>query len=187
MKTHESAEAGKGQVDFCWEEDYTQMAGLYSMVYNNASPLQAFRAGFREGCKLTLERGQRVNNLADPKKQLVRRNYQRLLIWASVGADVDNGLWAVYGARLGIYMTNCTDWDFVQVRDFEYLNSLFDPTVDLAKEIDRLGEQIRLKLNMNVANLDATQSRFFKDVWVNPPRFDIHTRERDTDWDILDL
>ena len=26
------------------------------------------------------------------------------------------------GAREGLYMTMCTDWDYIQVRDFEYLN-----------------------------------------------------------------
>jgi hypothetical protein len=73
------------------------------------------------------------------------------------------------------------------VRDFEYLNSLFDPTIDLDKEIKQLGHDIRLKLNMPVADLDETQSKFFKDVWVNPPRFEASIREQDTDWDILDL
>jgi hypothetical protein len=90
MKTHEAATDARGQVDFCWEDSYTQMVGLYSMVYNNASPLQAWRAGFREGVKLTLDNGLK-QNLIDPRKQIVRRNYQRLLIWQSVGADVDNG------------------------------------------------------------------------------------------------
>ena len=193
MKTHEAADDPRGQVDFCWEDNYTQMTGLYSMVYNNASALQAWRAGFREGVKLTLNAGLKIN-LKNPKKQLVRRNYQRLLIWQSVGADVDNGLWAIYGSRLGIHMTNCTDWNHVDVRDFEYLNTLFAelyPTVDtpekLMAEIKRLGEEIRLRLNMPVSDLDAVQSQFFKDVWVNPPRFDVNIREQDTDWDILDL
>ena len=37
-----------------------------------------------------------------------------------VGTDVENGLWAIHGARQGLYKTMCTDWDYVQVRDFEY-------------------------------------------------------------------
>jgi len=193
MKTHEAAVDPRGQVDFCWEDHYTQMVGVYSMVYNNASPLQAWRAGFREGVKLTLHNGVKMA-LTDPKRQLVRRNYQRLLIWQSVGADVENGLWAIYGARLGVYMTNRTEWNHVDVRDFEYLNNLFQqrmPYVDtqekLLNEINTLGKQIRIELNMPVADLDPIQSKFFKDVWVNPPRLDPSVREQDTDWDILDL
>lgn len=191
MKTHEAAEDKTGQVDFCWNDLYTQMTGLYSMVYNNASPRQAWRAGFREGVKLTLNAGVKVD-LKNPKKQLVRRNYQRLLIWQSVGADIENGLWAILGARMGVHMTNLTDWDYVQVRDFEYLNDLFlkvenYSTEQLLQYSKELGDDIRLKLNMPVADLDANNSRFFKDVWVNPPRLDAHIREQDTDWDILEL
>ena len=194
MKTHEAAVDPRGQVDFCWEDEYTQMTGLYSMVYNNTTPLQAWRAGFREGVKLTLNDGLKVA-LKNPKKQLNSRNYQRLLIWSSIGADVDNGLFAIYGARQGIYMTNCTDWDHIQVRDFEYLNQMYADSVkymendqSLVKEmIKELGETIRLKLNMPVADLDEIQSRFFKDVWVNPPRLATTVREQDTDWDILEL
>jgi hypothetical protein len=194
MKTHEAAVDPRGQVDFCWEDEYTQMTGLYSMVYNNTTPLQAWRAGFREGVKLTLNDGLKVA-LKNPKKQLNSRNYQRLLIWSSIGADVDNGLFAIYGARQGIYMTNCTDWDHIQVRDFEYLNQMYADCVKymendqslLKEKIKELGETIRLKLNMPVADLDEIQSRFFKDVWVNPPRLATTVREQDTDWDILEL
>ncbi len=192
MKTHEASDSARGQVDFCWEEHYTQMVGLYSMVYNNASPRQAWRAGFREGVKLGLQNGVKVK-LVDPKRQLVRRNYQRLMIWQSVGADVENGIWAILGARLGVYMTHLTDWDYVQVRDFEYLNDMFAKSyanlteADVLLKIKELGEVIRLKLNMNVADLGPLESKFFKDVWVNPPRLEVATREQDTDWDILDL
>jgi hypothetical protein len=142
---------------------------------------------------MCLDRG-RKPGLVDWEVKVHQRNYDHLCIWQSVGADVDNGLWAIYGARLGIHMTNCTDWNHVDVRDFEYLNNLFaklQPSVDttekLMAEIDRLGQEIRLRLNMPVADLNSVQSQFFKDVWVNPPRFDVNLREQDTDWDILDL
>lgn len=192
MKTHEASDSARGQVDFCWEDSYTQMVGLYSMVYNNSSPRQAWRAGFREGVKLGLQNGVK-EKLINPKRQLVRRNYQRLMIWQSVGADVENGIWAILGARAGVYKTHCTDWDYVQVRDFEYLNDMFanefesltsDQVLEMSKD---LGQKIRKQLNMNIADLDEYQSKFFKDVWVNPPRVEIATREQDTDWDILDL
>ena len=40
-------------------------------------------------------------------------------------ADVKNGNWAILGAREGLHMTMLTDWDYVNVRDFEYLNELW--------------------------------------------------------------
>lgn len=183
MQTHESANNDTNRVDFCWQNNYVQMADCYSDVYNNASPLQAWRAGFREGVKMTLNRGVK-QELINTKKQLGTRNYRRLLMWASIGADVDNGLWAIYGARLGAYMTNCTNWDYVQVRDFEYLNNLFDPTVDLEVEISRLGNELRDKVHLPVADLDANQSKFFKEVWVNPPRTPNALTEKELTWDL---
>jgi hypothetical protein len=188
MRTHEAAEDANSQVDFCWNNNYQQMANLYSVSYNNASPLQAWRAGFREGVKMTLDNGVR-QQLVNPKKQIVRRNYQRLLIWCNIGSDVDQGLWAIYGARLGCYMTNCTDWDYTQVRDFEYLNELFKEKHynDPMEQIVMVGDQLRTKLNMPMHFFTSEQSKFFKEVWNNPPRFDTMTRELDTNWDLLDL
>ena len=57
-------------------------------------------------------------------------------IWQTVGADTENGLWAIYGAREGCYPTNCTDWDFVNVRDFEYLNELLKNKMNLLADTD---------------------------------------------------
>jgi hypothetical protein len=188
MKTHELAEDPASQLDFCWNNRYKQMANLHSVSYNNASPLQAWRAGFREGVKMTLNNGVK-QNFINPKHQLVRRNYQRLLIWCNIGSDVDQGLWAIYGARLGCYMTNCTDWDYLQVRDFDYLNELFKEKSynDPLEQIVMLGKQLNLKLGLPMQYYSPEQSRFFKEVWVNPPRYDHMVKELDTNWDLLDL
>jgi len=189
MRTHELAENSTNQVDFCWQDDYVQMAECYSQVHNNASPLQAWRAGFREGVKMSLNQGQK-QEFVNPMKQLGKRNYQRLLMWCSVGADIENGIMAIYGARLGCYMTNCTDWDYVQVRDFEYLNSLWKQTVEpmsydsIQNHSLELGAKLRLHLNLPVADLDADQSKFFKEVWTNPPRTNTALLEKDVTWDL---
>lgn len=200
MRTHENADAkdGKNQVDFCWEDNYVQMTNQYSITHPNGSPRQAFRAGFREGVKMGLVQGEKT----DPdnfKKNVWWGNYKRLITWCSVGADVENGLWAMYGARLGCYMTNLTDWDFVNVRDFEYLNDLFETKVkpvfevseiqesshDIEKcyktnytwnknllwqEIKSLGTKLRKGLGVEVAELDEIQSKFYKAAYVNMPR-----------------
>lgn len=185
MRTHEAAENDTNQVDFCWQPNYTQMVEDYSVVYNNATPLQAWRAGFREGVKMTLNRGVK-QSLYNPKQQLGKRNYQRLLMWSSVGADVENGLWAIYGARLGAHMTNCTDWNYVKVRDFEYLNVLFNDVSksNIEDEIVFLGNELRNKLNLPVADLNADQSKFFKEVWTNPPRMATALTEKEVSWDL---
>jgi hypothetical protein len=183
MRTHEAAMFANARVDFCWEYDYQQMPSLYSISRINASPLQAFRAGFREGVKMTLKEGIR-QTLVDPKQQIPRRNYQRLLIWQTIGADVEQGLWSIYGARLGCYMTNCTNWDYTQVRDFDYLNSLFEEKFnhDPLEQIVMLGKLLESKLNLPVAFLTPQQSRFFKEAWSNHPR----VAGVNDSWDILD-
>ena len=177
MKTHENADPknAHAQVDFCWDLKYIQQNSCFSEVYNNETPQQAWRAGFREGVKMALDRGAKLN-----KEQFLKghwKNLHRLWIWLMVGADVDNGLWAVYGAREGLYMTMCTDWDFVNVRDFEYLNTLWknkkdSTTNELVEAIEVLGATIINELEIPIAQapLDQQQSKFFKTVYKNPSR-----------------
>ena len=122
MQTHENAPADdpNAQVDFCWNINYVQMNNVYSDVYANGSAYQAYRGGFREGVKMCLDRGTKPT-LQEFEQRVHHRNYDHLCIWQSVGADVENGFWAMYGARLGCYLTNLRrDWDFTLVRDFEW-------------------------------------------------------------------
>jgi len=116
MKTHEASDSDRAQVDFCWENGYQQFKECYSETVITGSPFQAWRAGFREGVKMTLLDGVRIP--ADEIKERVWwHNLHRLKIWSTVGAHEENGLYAIHGARLGQWMTNCTDWNYVDVRD----------------------------------------------------------------------
>jgi hypothetical protein len=74
-------------------------------------------------------------------------------------------------------MTNCTDWDFVNVRDFKWLNNYWsenDSKVTekmLPYEIMGIGETLKHELNMSVADpFNNEQSRLFKSLYTNPPR-----------------
>ena len=105
MRTHENADANNvhAQVDFCWDINYIQMNSCFSTVYNNYTPQQAWRAGFREGVKMALDRGLRVSK--EEFAKLHWKNLHRLYVWLTVGRDAENGLWAIYGAREGLYKT----------------------------------------------------------------------------------
>ena len=178
MRTHENADPNNAhaQVDFCWDAQYIQMNSCYSDVYNNETPQQAWRAGFREGVKLATDRGVRIS------KEELKNNHWRCLhwlyIWSMVGKDVENGDWAILGTRAGLYMTMCTDWDYVQVRDFEYLNDLwkvsFESIEDIDYEIEEYGIKLINELDIPIAEqpLDAQQSKFFKSVYQHPSRTD---------------
>ena len=178
MRTHENADPknAHAQVDFCWDVQYIQQNSCFSDVYNNATAQQAWRAGFREGVKMALDRGVKVTVEEFHKNHW--KNLHRLYIWLMVGADVENGKWAIYGAREGLYKTMCTDWDYVQVRDFKYLNSLWnevEPKVSiegLQDSIEELGNKLISKLDIPIAitPLDSKQSKFFKEVYDNPNR-----------------
>lgn len=171
MKTHENADKENinAQIEFCWDARYVQMADCFSNVHNNATPYQAWRAGFREGVKLALNRGARI-----PKEQFLKshqKNLAMLYIWCMVGADVKNGSWAIYGAREGLFMTMCSDWDYVNVRDFDCLNELWGgrdelPEDVLHSEIFNLGNQLidKLEIPIAVQPLNEEQSNFFKSV-----------------------
>ena len=178
MRTHENADPNNAhaQVDFCWDAQYIQMNSCYSDVYNNETPAQAWRAGFREGVKLATDRGVRIS------KEELKNNHWRCLhwlyIWSMVGKDVENGDWAILGTRAGLYMTMCTDWDYVQVRDFEYLNDLwkisFEAIEDIDYEIETYGIKLINELDIPISErpLDAQQSKFFKAVYQHPSRTD---------------
>ncbi len=201
MQTHENAPAAdkRAQVDFCWNINYVQMNNIYCDVMNNGSALQAWRAGFREGVKMGLVDGDVVNpqNL---RKLVHKKNFQRLLTWMSVGEDVDNGLWAIYGARLGCYMTNVErdKWDWKNVRDFKWLTTFFEsaivPQFEGGNEIDirtglrwnkealkektlELGHNLMTDLQLDLADLGPQGSKFFKSVYINPSRMAPQIRE----------
>lgn len=202
MRTHEAAPENdkRAQVDFCWNINYVQMNNVYCDVHNNGSPLQAWRAGFREGVKMGLVDGDVVDPL-DLKRVVHDKNYKRLLTWMSVGEDVTNGLWAIYGARQGCHMTNIqrTDWDWKNVRDFDWLSNMFreevlpnfegdaselcvntgmhwDAKVLREATID-LGYDLRKDLKLEIADMGVEGSRFFKEVYTNPSRLGAMVRE----------
>jgi hypothetical protein len=174
MRTHENSDPSdtKGLVEFCFDDRYYQFNENYSTSIINASPFQAFRAGFREGVKMSLDQGAKVSSIKD----IWWQNYQRLLIWCSVGSDLENGDWAIYGAREGCYLTNCTDWDYANVRDFEYLTTQWEEKYSkvtekmLPYEIMGLGETLKHELGLEISALDKEGSKFFKSVYMNTPR-----------------
>jgi hypothetical protein len=162
MKTHENSESDRGQVDFCWEDGYRNFPRVYSESIITGSPFQAWRAGFREGVKMTLLDGVRVPP-QEIKERIWWHNIHRLRMWSTVGAHEENGLYAVYGARLGTWMTNCTDWNYIDVRDFEILKNIYQENVlhgSLEKDIKDLGDRLKTHLGLDWPYLDAAQSKY---------------------------
>ena len=164
MRTHENTDGrDETNVEFCFDPKYIAMHDCYSTTYPNGSPFQAWRAGFREGVKMCLNQGRRPS-ASEFKDRVHTRNLDHLTIWHNVGADVENGMWAIAGARQGTYMTMLTDWDFVQVQSFDALYEIWNEnkSCDPADLIMEFKDPLRTQLDLPMGIHGAELSKFFK-------------------------
>jgi len=204
MKTHENAEDETKKVDFCWDLNYIQMNNIYSQVLNAGSPFQAFRAGYREGVKMSLDEGKQVP-VADFQKRIWPKNYERLITWCNIGADVENGIWACFGARLGCYDVNFVeDYKLENISSFDWFKTYFEEEIltlceggdekcsrtgvewDYDKLFDeclRIGDILTDKIGMELVDPTPELSIFWKRTYHNPPRVkDPLATEKTTGW-----
>lgn len=176
MRTHEAAEKTDGQnnVEFCWDGSYQQMNNTYGVVVNNASAYQAFRAGFREGIKMGLHEGDLID-LDNIKHNMYPANYARWLIWMTVGRDVENGIWAIYGARLAAYKLYLEGFDHTSVNDFAWFKEFWEEVMAetgrgkyVEDKAHDLLNHLTSNLKLPLVELDSAQSNWFKNVNFSP-------------------
>lgn len=168
MKTHEHSNGNRTTtVDFCLDSKdniYWAMYDCYSTTYPNYTSFQAWRAGFREGVKMVLHGG-RVPSITEFKTSVANRNLNNLTIWHNIGVDVENGIYAIYGARLGTYLTMLTDWDPNNVQWFDNYPKLWDEHcegLDPTVLSEQIGIELHDKLGLPMCMFGVEQSRFFK-------------------------
>ncbi len=164
MRTHENTDGrDETQVEFCYDPLYWPMHDCYSTTYPNGSAFHAWRAGFREGVKMCLNKSTRPT-VAEFRDRVHHRNLDHLTVWHNVGADVDYGLWAIAGARQGTYMTMLTEWDHRQVQWFDALEEIWITVKDQDPELlaNRVSEDLATQLDLPMMMLFAEQSKFFK-------------------------
>jgi hypothetical protein len=168
MQTHENQKDGDVSriADFCLDSKdnlYWSMYDCYSTTYPNHTPFQAWRAGFREGVKMVLDKGSKPN-IDSFKQNVASRNLNNLTIWHNIGRDVENGDWAIYGARLGTYMTMLTEWDPANVQWFDNYTVLWEEHElrDPDRESALLSAALHDKLGLPMNHFDGSQSKFFK-------------------------
>ena len=129
---------------------------------------------------MCLQRGRKPNT--DEFKNQVLRNLDNLTIWHNVGTDVENGEWAIAGARQGTYMTMLTNWDHRLVQDFDALAELWLTVKDSQPRLlsNQLGPELGAQLDLPMAILEAEQSAFFKHHYYgNRHNLGVMTREID--------
>lgn len=195
MNTHEASKSVKSISDFCFEIPYFQLPNRLSVTHINLTPFQAFRSGFREGIKMALIRGEVPTGdlfLCGLTESIPRNNLFRLMIWMSVGADVPNGLWAILGARLGLFKLILERTRSVEyLHDYawfdEYWRSEIAPkysgsdltcrvtnyswdTAKLVSEIENLGQIIREATGLEIPLHSPQKSKVEKFQLKNPHR-----------------
>jgi hypothetical protein len=165
MRTHENTDGtAENDVEFCFYPNYIAMHDCYSTTYPNASAFQAWRAGFREGVKMCLNKGARPS-ISEFQNRVHHRNLDHLTIWHNVGRDVDNGIWAIVGSRMGTYMTMITPtWDYKQVQSFDALSELWGTIEDKNPEMvaGLVAEDLVAQLDLPINMLGPAESEFFK-------------------------
>lgn len=185
MKTHEHSEGNENStVDFCLDSGdnvYYAMWDCYSTTYPNYTPFQAWRAGFREGVKMSLQHG-KVPTVTEFQESVSKRNLNNLTIWHNVGNDVENGIWAIYGSRLGTYMTMLTEWNHNNVQWFDNFIELWKEheKLDPYVEAEKIGTILYDKLKLPICTLNKQQSEFFK-LHLNSHRHNLGPLVREMD------
>jgi hypothetical protein len=182
MRTHEATDGrSETQVEFCFDPLYWHMLDCYSTTYPNQSSYHAWRAGFREGVKMCLNKGAKPT-LTEFQTQVHQRNLDHLTIWHNVGRDVEYGSWSIAGARMGTYMTMLTNWDHTTVQDFDALTELWGTVQDSDPDLlaGRVSEDLVTQLGLPITMLDEDSSKFFKQHYrSNWHNIDVMTREID--------
>ena len=158
MRTHENTDGTDATlVEFCFDNKYLPMNNCYSTSYPNGDEYHAWRAGFREGVKLCLDRGAKppVDNFPWNLHHVYR---DHLSIWHNIGRDADYGEHAIQGARYGTYKLMCTDWDWTETQDFDKLKHIYDEW-----QQDNWDQSIlAARLGLDIHEYTAEQSAFFK-------------------------
>lgn len=178
MKTHENADTQENQIDFCWGVPHENLHNCYSTTVINASQQQAYVAGYREGAKMSTEKGKPIP--ASNFKSIWPTNLRTLVTWCTIGADVDLGKYAMLGARMGCYDTVLGDADIQKVRDLDELTKLYFDYCnedEIEDDILAYGESLRQQLDLPIADYDEAQSRFYR--FVMPQHINKGVQDRE--------
>ena len=178
MKTHENADTEENQIDFCWGVPHENLHNCYSTTVINASEQQAFVAGYREGVKMSTEKGKPIP--ASDFRTIWPMNLKILSTWCTIGADVDLGKYAMLGARMGCYNTVIeADNKHFMIRDLDDMENYFkNVTVhNIDNELAIYGNSLRQQLDIPIAEYGEDESKFYR--FVMPPHINRGVQDRE--------
>ena len=165
MRTHENSDgADENEVEFCFDPKYLAMQNVYSDTHPNGSAFHSWRAGFREGVKMCLERGTKPS-LEEFEKKTFHRNFDHLLIWQCIGRDESFGLDAMMGARFGTYLTMIEDWDHTEVQDFDEIERIYKNEYN-PLHMEHITQTLKKRLGLKIEEFTDVQSTWFKHFYI---------------------
>jgi hypothetical protein len=178
LRTHERAIGIAHPIDFVWRIPYVSAQGIPTETVVTGTPRQAFRAGFREGYRLTMTRGvppMESHQGLSPADALARHvtagNLERIRVWCAVGRDAPNGEWAMLGARRGLLSSATEEQTTALVADFPQFGQFWEDlrpgveAVGVEAALRQAGQAIQTKLGLEIPELDAPASRFLKSLY----------------------
>lgn len=166
--THEQSDT----TDFCWDIPYYQIDVMSGTTVQNNTPYQAWRAGYREGVKMTYVNGVPPDNWATHRKDIWRGNLSKLSIWCAVGRDVENGIWAMLGARHGLCDMLDKTIKNTDINNYAWFadkwNSIKDCNLELT--VAQFAARLKSLYDFAIPELDSDLSIWFKNTYMNPTR-----------------
>ncbi|WP_343115933.1 hypothetical protein [Ostreiculturibacter nitratireducens] len=186
MQTHEAAPAGTRSLDHDVGRGLAsnptsfgiQLPQAYSTTHPAETAYHAFRCGYREGLRVSLP-----PSPADLGRgfatHLHDRRRARLQAWCSIGTHATNGIWMIYGARMGVLASQLGGLDLDRINDFAWFNDLWDNLISqrfagqsghcprsgftwdtdhLEAEVRALGKRLALELDLEVLHLSSEHS-----------------------------
>ena len=164
MKTHENADSKENEIDFCWGVPLENLHNCYSQTVINTSAQQAFLAGYREGVKMSTEKGSPI--APQNFSKIWPNNLRVLSTWMTIGADVENGKYAMLGARMGCFYTTIDHGNRkFNISDLDTLAEYFSKVVNkdsVDNDLLMFGNSLRQQLDVPIADYDEHDSRFYK-------------------------
>ena len=178
MKTHENADKDENQIDFCWGVPHENLHNCYSTTVINGSEQQAFVAGYREGVKMSTEKGKPIP--ANDFHKIWPTNLRILSTWCTIGADVELGKYAMLGARMGCFNTVIqANSNHFHIRDLDNMESYYkdQSPQDIDTDLLMYGNSLRQQLDMSIAEYNEDESRFYR--FVMPQQINRGVQDRE--------
>lgn len=177
LRSHEKNRQSAPGIDFAWQVPYAMASGCPTETHVIATPQSAFRAGYREGVRLTMHCGRTATEAypdLEPAEamqcHLPDAVMARLRVWCFRAPDSVEGQSAMLGARLGCLEATGQNCNLSIIADFDAMASKWR---DLVGEDGTGLQQLASLLSQTEKDLAALDVRAPNSVGGTMPRLGV--------------